>query len=493
MPTGTSELRFWIDAALECNRRDHTPSFGPGDQRGPYFSARALGMATAALQCGYEGNGTRALYKVDDIGPFASGDRALRAAAACHQLLARRYPNQAGILYPLWETWLELFRNGASGAEEDEGRQIGDCVNGLTNDAMRNGKAVKLNDREIAKAEKPYQPAGPFDHDRPFNSPDQPFSGDGWGDATRLLTTRIAGFASPPGRMGAGPSKFNSNNPQYASEINLVAAKGGFQRGTRTGQEEVTGVFWGYDGPPEIGTPPRLYMQVALAVLDQLHAKAPVLDTREELLVIAGIGIAMADAGIDAWHYKYSPEHMLWRPALGIPHAGRLGWLPYGRPDTNRSGVALTPDFPAYPSGHATFGAAAFHLLRLVLVQQDAAQFNADGTDTMRFTFVSDEYNGRNTCPRSGLPRSLIGRTYDSLWQAIIDNSISRVFLGVHWQFDGVTLAPAPGGDADGVLGVPQSPQELGRRGGVWLGVQIANQIAPRLGVSPATIAASRT
>ena len=34
--------------------------------------------------------------------------------------------------------------------------------------------------------------------------------------------------------------------------------------------------------------------------------------------------------------------------------------------------------------------------------------------------------------------------------------------------------------------------EQLGNRGGVWLGAQIANQIAPMIGVSPATITASR-
>ena len=34
--------------------------------------------------------------------------------------------------------------------------------------------------------------------------------------------------------------------------------------------EEVIGIFWGYDGPPELGTPPRLYMQVVLGVLDEM-------------------------------------------------------------------------------------------------------------------------------------------------------------------------------------------------------------------------------
>ena len=210
------------------------------------------------------------------------------------------------------------------------------------------------------------------------------------------------------------------------------------------------------------------------------------LSLSDELKVIAGVGIAIADAGIDAWHYKYSPLHMLWRPTIGIPFHGDMGWLPYGRPDTNGSGVGLTPNFPTYPSGHATFGAAAFQVLRLFLVQKKLANFANGGIDDVRFTFTSDEYNGRNTCPRTGLPRPIIARTYESLWEAIVDNSVSRVYLGVHWQFDGITEKPYGGGD--GVLGIPASPANLGNRGGVWLGMQIANQIAPSIGVKEDTI-----
>jgi vanadium chloroperoxidase len=70
-----------------------------------------------------------------------------------------------------------------------------------------------------------------------------------------------------------------------------------------------------------------------------------------------------------------------------------------------------------------------------------------------------------------------------------VDNSVSRVYLGVHWEFDGITTRNA--GTTDDVFGVPATPSELGRVGGVWLGAQIANQVAQKLNITTTTITAS--
>ncbi len=215
----------------------------------------------------------------------------------------------------------------------------------------------------------------------------------------------------------------------------------------------------------------------------------------EELRVVAAAALAMADAGIDAWHYKYSADHMMWRPVLGIPYglagkaAAEAGWKPLGRPDTNGERLSLTPNFPAYPSGHATFGASAFQVLRLFLVEKKLAEFGPDGLDNVRFCARSDEYNGRNRDPRGDkAPRPVLHQAFESLWEAIVDNSVSRVYLGVHWQFDGLTIK---GTDPDGEFGIPLTPAQLGRRGGVWLGCQIGNKVAEKIGVTSQTIADS--
>jgi hypothetical protein len=496
MSAASREIRYWVDIAIECVRRDHTSSFGNGDQRGPFFSARALGMALGALHDGYVlATGGTPLLPISVGAAPSPVDANAVAAAACYQLLLQRYPAQTALLNMSWDFWTRLFPLPMN-SSESYGRMVGNAVNLLGS-----------NDRQVGRAQT-YTPGGPYTHNAPPNEPGQRFAGSAWGSGAKRLVTaaRVANFATPPGRTG--PTTVIPN-AHFALDFAKVQSKGAADDRLRTGEEEVTGIYWGYDGPPELGTPPRLYMQVVLAVLDELEVRNPGgLTEQEELQIIAATGLAMADAGIDAWFYKYSPDHMMWRPALGIRHGlGPLAgpesnWLPLGRPDTNQTGLSLTPDFPAYPSGHATFGAAAFQLLRTFLVHKGLAHFYGDGLDNVSFSFISDEYDGRNRDPRTGtpgmngmsgtpgMPRPLLPRKYTSLWSAVIDNSVSRVFLGVHWQFDGVTIK---GTDPDGEFGLPATPSQLGRRGGVWLGCQIANEIAAKLGIPSSTIAASMT
>ncbi len=419
----------------------------------------------------------------------SSMERDLAAAAACHQVLRLRYPNQVSMLEPAWLQWLDDFDMGSINTSvEVAARAYGTAVHQFGKDDMSNARAA-------------YTQSGvTYNHKAPPNQPTHGFLGGIWGNTMPLATTRVRNFPFPLGRLDATTVV---STPHYRDDFGKVAAKGEINRAPgdpafRTLAEEVIGIAWGYDGPQELGTPPRLYLQVVLTVLDSIEERHPgQLDELDELAVIAGAAVAMADAGIDAWHYKYAPTHRMGRPAVGIREAvpgngvADPSWLPQGRPDANGAGKGLTPDFPAYPSGHATFGAAAFQLLRLFLVERGVSSFDpaGSGLDDVRFEFVSDEFDGRNRDPRTQRPRELLTLSYDSLWEAMVDNSVSRVYLGVHWQFDGITTR-LPGTSED-VLGIPATPSELGHIGGVWLGAQIANQLAQKLDISTATIAAS--
>ena len=59
------------------------------------------------------------------------------------------------------------------------------------------------------------------------------------------------------------------------------------------------------------------------------------------------------------------------------------------------------------------------------------------GTDQIPFTFVSDELNGVTTDSQRQV-RPYRPRSFDTLGQAALENARSRIYLGIHWQFDAV-------------------------------------------------------
>src|SRR5262249_15425013 len=146
------------------------------------------------------------------------------------------------------------------------------------------------------------------------------------------------------------------------------------------------------------------------------------------------VNLAMADAGICCWDAKYVYD--FWRPVVALRAGaadgnpltvGLPGWTPLGAPRSNDPlGTNFTPPFPAYPSGHATFGAAAFRTL---------ADFY--GRDDITFSFTSDEFNGV-TRDQDGSVRPVVTRTFHSFSEAAEENGQSRIYLGIHWRFDKV-------------------------------------------------------
>ena len=176
------------------------------------------------------------------------------------------------------------------------------------------------------------------------------------GESDPLRHGHVQTFTIPP------PPALDS--PEYAAAFNEVKNFGGDGVNSpteHTPEETEIGLFWAYDGTKGLGTPPRLYNQIARTLAVQQHNTE-----YQNARMFALINVAMADAGIACWNEKYVYD--LWRPVTGIRNADQDGnplteadpnWTPLGAPASNQSGTDFTPPFPSYASGHATFGAAS--------------------------------------------------------------------------------------------------------------------------------------
>lgn len=443
-------ILLWNDIALEANRVDHTGAMRARNQRGPTLSSRALAMVHIALHDAYFGfvqSGTNrnpnsiAPVLPENLMPATQTPTAdeivIVTSTAAHAVLCCLYPSQEDV----FDRHLSAVLSGAMPGENDP-KSVGETI-------ARNVINDRACDRSASGTPDEYSQDKGRHRPDPFNA-EQMLQGKGYGKTKHFaLKNGHLRLDPPPGYVAGGT--YDENHEVYKEHYDEVMELGARFSSSRTHDQTLMGTFWAYDGAEEIGTPPRLYNQIAKTVLCGIAPSTPeerlIFNTRNLML----INVAMADAAIDAWHYKFDFD--LWRPVLGIRERGLgLGpqanpakkidpaanpfWEPLGAPNSNTLKKDFTPPFPAYPSGHATFGGAAFEMLRLI------AGVLPGQPDEIRFDFVSDEFNGRSKDSK-GTVRPLRRMRYDSLIDAMFDNSISRVFLGVHWRFDGM-LAKKP-------------------------------------------------
>jgi hypothetical protein len=96
---------------------------------------------------------------------------------------------------------------------------------------------------------------------------------------------------------------------------------------------------------------------------------------------------------------------------------------------------------------------------------QPTAKLRKD--DNIAFEFISDEQDGKSEY--EGNLRTKHLRKFSSCWAAIYENAVSRVFLGVHWRFDGMQSE---------TYGEFKIGKGIGKIGGVPLGLSIADDIS---------------
>ncbi len=132
---------------------------------------------------------------------------------------------------------------------------------------------------------------------------------------------------------------------------------------------------------------------------------------------MALLNVALADAAIASWKAKYLFD--IWRPIDAIRSAAseansstddRANWLP----------LLKTPPFPSYTSGHSTFSGAA------------AAVLTALFGDHYVFSSTSDGHTGLTQLTFD----TVVERSFTDFWSAAEEAGMSRIYGGIHFQFD---------------------------------------------------------
>jgi hypothetical protein len=129
----------------------------------------------------------------------------------------------------------------------------------------------------------------------------------------------------------------------------------------------------------------------------------------ENARLFARLSIAIWDGIVACFETKY--HFPLWRPVTAI-RAAQTDRNPKTQPDPDWEALVFTPPFPAYPSGHASFGGAARAILE--------DEFGSDGHDLELMN--------------PAMPGVVLH--YTTFKQITDEVDAGRIYGGVHFRFD---------------------------------------------------------
>jgi PAP2 superfamily len=219
-----------------------------------------------------------------------------------------------------------------------------------------------------------------------------------WGQVRTFALPSSAKLCRPPLEYDE-----NVNSKLYAQALEVYAQN----TPTLSYEDEWVGEFWSDDLLNLTFSPPVRW----IAIADQVYKKEEC-SLETALFANIKVGMSINDAGVGCWNSKYF--YNVERPQTYINRLIDVNWKPaLFNPLTGDEGV--TPSFPAYPSGHSTFGAAGAEALGSV--------FGYDYSLTDRCHETRSEFEGTP-------------RTFGSFFEMAQENAWSRVPLGVHFRMD---------------------------------------------------------
>jgi hypothetical protein len=218
-------------------------------------------------------------------------------------------------------------------------------------------------------------------------------------------------FATLPPFALTSPDQFRAAPPPsitsdaFTRAFDEIKAVGAVNSTTRTADQTAIAKYWA--GPLGTVQPPGQWNRIARGVaLEQGNSLS------DNARLFALLNFSMNDALIAAWDTKFTYNFV--RPVTAIRNAANDG-----NPDTGAdpawTPLLTTPGHPSYMAAHSTLSASAATVL---------GSFFCD--DSIAFTDTSEVAAGGAT----------ITRSFRGFWEAAEKAGASRVYGGIHWQFD---------------------------------------------------------
>lgn len=217
-----------------------------------------------------------------------------------------------------------------------------------------------------------------------------------WGKARVFAIREEDKISRPP-----LPYSEDKNSAYYTQALEVYS-----NTTPQTSENQWIAEFWSDDVLEFTFSPPSRW----LAIANQVYA---IEKTNLEKAIMANvkIGLSLNDAAVACWNSKY--HYNIERPATYIAKFISDKWNVQSL--TSTGFLSSTPSFPAYPSGHSTFGAAAAEALTSV--------FGNNYSLTDRCHEGRTDFNGKP-------------RTFSSFYEMADENAYSRIWLGVHFRMD---------------------------------------------------------
>lgn len=317
-----------------------------------------------------------------DAHPRASREAAV--AAAAHETLTALFPAQKPVFDAQYTVSLAQIPDGRG---ETDGVSAGkEVARRILADRANDGSAATVT-YTAGAAPGDWQPTPPA-----FDSPLLPQ----WPDVRPWAMTDGDQFRPE------APPELTSR--RYARDFDQVKQLGAVDSAARTSDQTATARFWA--NGPGTSTPPGHWNVVA-----QIVAQDRRNSLEENARLFALLNITLADAAIVSWDAKY--EYDLWRPVTAI-RAAETDGNPRTERDPAWTPFLTTPPFPTYTSGHSTFSGAAAAVLQAFF-----------GTNHIRFVLPSET-------------AGVADRRFRSFSQAADESGMSRIYAGIHFNFDNV-------------------------------------------------------